>query len=552
MDTTSKKILNFLESTDIELRLASLRILTELGELKGNALKHVDKILSDNDSTTNRKILNVLTMRPSPDLMNYYIPFLKEEDGIREQSLIALESLGPIASHTIQKQYKNADALLKRSFISLLARVPNRSNFEFLADAVLEEPLELQKHICHECREFQKKYSDKDRKVFEAVIREHIRIADKNKNSSALISFVILLGHLSLKSSLTVLMRYIDPKQPVELRRFALLSLGKILAGGKLDPALQKPLIRMLDEMDFPNIVQNVLSIVEPLPASKSFEKIYLDLMTSNPHNAVKNFALGKLAQLNSKVALERLTAQLMSGDSFLYEKAQKVLEQSARGIDYLWKRLDSISSPEAAEKVGALLAADRTRITPSQLKEMFRKVEKFLGQPNDKARIYFTLARKISPDFAYETTLKRVQAHKTKRAYDKAKALLDLISGTLLYNSDVKFEYAVLQLKTSKKDLALSHRNQDQALLAFQSLIPQKNFGLFDRVRKEKILTPDDVFYLGFHFSEKLFDQKDFGVQILKYLVSKFKKSSHTKNAKKKLELVGVSSFVPSISRKR
>jgi len=241
-----------------------------------------------------------------------------------------------------------------------------------------------------------------------------------------------------------------------------------------------------------------------------------------------------------------------MSGDSFLYEKAQRVLEQSARGIEYLWKRLDSIVNPEAAEKVGALLAGDRTRITPSQLNEMFRKVEKHLGEPNDKARIYFTLLRKINPDFAYESTLKRVQAYKAKKAYDKAKVLLDLISGTLLFNSEVKFEYAVLLLKTSKKDLSLSFRNQDPALLAFQSLIPQKNFGPVERLKKEKVLSPEDIYYLGFHFSEKLFDQKDFGVQVLKYFITKFKKSSYTKNAKKKLELVGVSSFVPSISRKR
>ncbi len=552
MDTTSKKILNFLDSNDGELRLAGLRVLTELGELKGSALKSVDKILAANDPASNRKILNVLAQKPSPDLMNYYIPFLKEEDGIREQSLNALETLGTTASQTIQRQYKAADPLLKRSFATLLARVPSRSNFEFLADSILTEPLELQKHICHECREFQKRYSDKDKKIFEAVIREHIRIADKNKSESALTSYVILLGHLGLKSSLTILTRYFDPKQPPDLRRHALLAVGKIPLGGKLEPALQRSLVRMLGELDYANIVQNVLGIIEPIPALKAFEKIYLDLMTTNPHNAVKNFALGKLAQLNSKVALEKLASQLMSGDSFLYEKAQRVLEQSARGIEYLWKRLDSIVNPEAAEKVGALLASDRARIKTSQMSEMFRKVERHLGQPNDKARIYFTLLRKINPDFAYEATLKRMQAYKTKKAYDKAKSLLDLISGTLLFNSEVKFEYAILLLKTSKKDLSLSFRNQDPALLAFQGLIPHKNFGLVERLKKEKALSPDDVYYLGFHFSEKLFDQKDFGIQVLKYFITKFKKSSQRKNAKKKLELVGVSSFVPSISRKR
>jgi len=553
MDATSKKLVTFLSATDIELRLSSLRILSELGELKGETLQAVDRLLQENDPGLNRKVLNVLSGKPTRDLMTYFIPFLKEEDGVREQSLKALESLGSSASSAIQKEYKaTQDSILKRPFVTLISRIPSRNNFEFLAKAILSERLELQKHICDEIRAHADKYHDKDKKLFESVIRENIRIADKNKNVAALTSFVIILGCLNLKSSLNILMRFSDSKRPTDLRRHSLISLSKLPLTGKIDENLQKNLLICLTEGDYPNIVQNVLLIIEPIAASKRFEKVYLELMSTNPHNPVKNFALGKLAQLNSKVALDKLATQLMSGDSFVYEKAQKVLEQSEKGFEYLSKRLDQIATPDAAERVGALLAIDRSRIKTAELEEMFKSVEKYLGDTGIKAQIYFTLIRKINPDFAYETTLKRVQVFKTNKKFDKARALLGLLSGTVLFNSEAKLQYAVVLLKISKKDISLAARSQDPALPLFQSLIPQKNFGLTAKVQKEKLVTPEELFYLGFHFSEKLFDQKDFGINLLKYMIKKHPRSPHAKKAKKKLESVGATAYVPSVGKRR
>jgi len=136
MDSTSRKILHFLDSEDIDLKLSSLRVLSELGELKGKNLKVVDKLLDEKTSPIHSKILDVLILRPHRDLLPYYIPFLKQEETtVREKSLYALETLGPIAANQAQKQFKDADYEVKKSFISLLARIPSRSNFEFLVQS---------------------------------------------------------------------------------------------------------------------------------------------------------------------------------------------------------------------------------------------------------------------------------------------------------------------------------------------------------------------------------------------------------------------------------
>jgi hypothetical protein len=80
-----------------------------------------------------------------------------------------------------------------------------------------------------------------------------------------------------------------------------------------------------------------------------------------------------------------------------------------------------------------------------------------------------------------------------------------------------------------------------DAALLILQTLIPLKNYALMEKIKKEKALSPEDLYYVGFHFSEKLFDQKDFGVQVMRLLAMKFKSSPYAKKAKKKLETFGI-----------
>ena len=90
-----------------------------------------------------------------------------------------------------------------------------------------------------------------------------------------------------------------------------------------------------------------------------------------------------------------------------------------------------------------------------------------------------------------------------------------------------------VIHLKNSAKDVALLYRNNDMCLSLFESLIKTSDIALLKRIKAERVLDAEDFFYLGFHFSEKLFELREFGLDIIKLLVKRYPRSKVTTKAK-------------------
>jgi len=68
------------------------------------------------------------------------------------------------------------------------------------------------------------------------------------------------------------------------------------------------------------------------------------------------------------------------------------------------------------------------------------------------------------------------------------------------------------------------------------------RGFPLASRMRKEKCLTPDDLFFVGFNFSEsKDEDEKAFGGALLSHLADQSSRTKLGRSAKNKLKLVGL-----------
>jgi len=94
--------------------------------------------------------------------------------------------------------------------------------------------------------------------------------------------------------------------------------------------------------------------------------------------------------------------------------------------------------------------------------------------------------------------------------------------------------------LKVSDKDMNYQRRNQDPALQLFAVLARGNLTRILKVLKKDKELEAKDLFYLGFHFSEKLFEQKQLGVEVLKTLIKSCPRAKLTPKAKQKLKLVG------------
>ena len=55
-----------------------------------------------------------------------------------------------------------------------------------------------------------------------------------------------------------------------------------------------------------------------------------------------------------------------------------------------------------------------------------------------------------------------------------------------------------------------------------------------------EKILNDEDYFYLGFHFSERLNEERRFGADLLRHVLARWPRRQSAKSAKQKLQVEG------------
>ena len=65
--------------------------------------------------------------------------------------------------------------------------------------------------------------------------------------------------------------------------------------------------------------------------------------------------------------------------------------------------------------------------------------------------------------------------------------------------------------------------------------------FPTAERLRKERAFTPEELFYVAFHFAEGDADEKSLAGELLKHLVAKHGRTKTGKAAKNKLRLLGV-----------
>ncbi|MBU0754411.1 MAG: hypothetical protein KJ645_04685, partial [Planctomycetes bacterium] len=70
-----------------------------------------------------------------------------------------------------------------------------------------------------------------------------------------------------------------------------------------------------------------------------------------------------------------------------------------------------------------------------------------------------------------------------------------------------------------------------------FQELLKDQGFPLLEKLKKDKILQREELYYLALHFIEKLQKEREFAAELLKILAKKYPRSKVGLSSKKLLQ---------------
>lgn len=540
MNTTLKKITKLVDSEEDEVKCSAIRILGELGIKEKFVLKLLGAKLASESEPVKLAILDSFIRNPQTVTLPYLLPLLKLDGNVRRKVIHAVGAIGPRAISILAKEFKTASLQEKKLFIDILSTIRSKASVDFLVGSLLGGDLELLKYICFSLRNQLEKMARPEKLYLLGKVNKFLALEQVKKNDEMTTSGILLLGFIAEPQVKRMLLKFFEKKRSFYVRRNALLSLARLNFTGSGHDDLADRVFPLLNDPDFPNVVRNALTVLEKIRLPRRYAAQLPKLLESARHPAVKRFALTRLAQLGNKKTIKLLITHLDSNDPMVRDAAADSLSKLPRAVPDLMKKLEQTKEIERGEKIALILRNHRSFFKKERCRSVYRKLEKTLIKHDDQMRIYALLLKHVNPDFLYGETLKRARQWKRSRKFELARRYLELLTSGLFYTDEVRYEMASVLLKLSKKDLALPSRNEDPALNLF-SVLARVNLGnLLKLIRADRSLDVHDLYYVGFHFAERLFEQKTFGVEALKFLLKKFPRSKIKAAAKKKLQLAG------------
>ena len=536
MDTTLKKMIQLLDSGNLETKRAAIRVLTDLNLRDKELIKKFgEKLHKDSDQLIRALLLEYAIKNPCREFLPHLVDSLLGFGSNREKIISALAAYGDSAVPGLIQSYQIANDAQQKSLLTVLTEIATSKANQFVLDSMKRNrSLDHLKFVCYLIKSSLERMDKPSKTSLHKCLLAFYK--ENKKDRMLATSSLILFGYLKDPADKKYLIEAIlQAKGDFHQRKHALNALVNLNLGGKGHDDLIQATLPQLTDPDFPNIVRNAILILEKLEFSKKYQKELQQLLNSQ-HPSVRSFSLQKLSAFDSSENVEMLIKHLDSNDFRVKQAAQSSLEKSPKAVPKLLKMFEAAANFEQAERLVQILKSHREQFRPPLLRRYYLKMEQLLRKSNESFRYYLLLIRSVNPEFLYVNVMKRYKLLKSKKKWLEASNCLNMLENVVAQNHELRLESAMCKVMLEKIDYSIVSRDRHQGLLTLQGIAksrpPQE---LAKQLLSDKKIPEEQKYFIGFHFAEKQQNLREFGTLILKALSRKSGKFG--KLAKKKLE---------------
>ena len=545
MNATVRKLAQLLESSDLEIRIAAVRVITEMGLDSKQVVQALGRSLREPHDELRLVALKALARLGARDVSSMVVPLILTSGPLREHAMAVIAAVGQSVVPQLKSLYPQADFHGKRSVITALARIGGKPAIAYLLKILPEESFELQKHLTLSvCEALDRMPPPQQSPIYSMVLRL-LRSKEAVKQPQLLITGSILLGHfrgasLGLRAR-NELKNLAEKKLPPEVRRHAIVSYNRLLSEGKLTARDEQFLLKALCDEDWHNVAQHALSGFQRLPLPKQYLLKLVDLLHKSPHFSIHIHIFERLQVSDRPEVAEAILPFLADSRFRVREAAESALRKMPASIESLFALLMKTDDLEVTQRINAIL-----RDFPQETRQKYveRAASRLLSlfEENDPHyRSFLEFVKSLDP----EPLRKRIyaKAHQLKKGKSKDKweriaLLLQLLWDNHLITAEGRYLLAVALVRMSPKDLAPASRRSNLGLRVLRSLIYDDHQDLAKRLKADKDLGAEDYFYLGFHFSEEGEELRPFATLLLEHVVKAYPKAKVAGPAAHKLDL--------------
>jgi HEAT repeat protein len=345
---------------------------------------------------------------------------------------------------------------------------------------------------------------------------------------------VRVLAALNDPAAADVLWERLLPPHPPEVRAAALQAVGPWAESPDKDQ-LQR-LFRCAGDRDF-RIAAPALMLLRRLPITARNVRDWLALLDA-PDVAVRQAALEAVGDRDSPEVAEALLRQLRHPDRALRDNALGRLTKMKHGQEALTTALLEADTADAAWNLARALAPHAKAYPPRWRERVFERIGPLLEAGDRQAEPLLFLLRESDPADLRDRLEARALHWRKKQDYAKALLYLRVVARDPACGFATRLEQAACGLKVSSHDLAEESRAGDPCLHQFTHLCNADDGELYNQLEKMNWLTPEDLYYLGFHFTELDGRLRKFGERVLQLVVKRSPRSKTGQAAKSKLRM--------------
>lgn len=536
MDATLKGIVGILGKADPETRCAALVVLTQLGVADDKVVSEVRKALQAKNSVVRDFALAYFeTVRPRQGVSDI-LPFLdSDETPLRDRAVALLAQYGPSAISATRKHAAEGPRRRLNATIDLCARVRSSSALDFLFDIMAGDDFEANRAACDALLVAVGNADDKGKAdVFART--EHLAAAAKAARPAlvAAAKLYATLGEPKARKRLFGMLAHADHAVVTH----ALGALLQCLRGQKLVASEVDVLLALLVSDDEQGVLRPVVRLLE----GQSLDRAYLpqlNKLAESPQPIVKRFAVQKLGAFEGGSVVKTLIGYLTDDSFARRDQATTSLKQLGAARLPLMKEFLDCDDERRAWTLGEILLAHDRAWKRDVSSALWKKLEQSLEKRDDRLHTaYFHFLNTLDPESVGTSVRERAEHLRKAKKFPLCVKWLHLLRDSPALDAEAKFTLSVAELKSHSHSLSPTVRRHDPALELLRELAAS-TFPTAERLKKERSLEPEELFYIAFNFAEGTLHERDLASELLENLVAKTPRTKIGKAAKNKLALL-------------
>jgi HEAT repeat protein len=537
MDNTLQEILALIEKGTVEQRCAALLV---LGALKVSSAAVV-------------KTVGALLNGPNPVLKDYALRYFEEvqpknniaqlvkmlDDGDKEMQDRAVRSLsgaGQAAVELLLKGLANGSRVWQLNAGRVLCQVRGKTALKGLLQLLGSGTDESNRIVCDLVTPVLREMDAKEQESFYGDVEAFASKLASKEQRPAVVSAMRLLGQLGRPQARRWLFKFIGAEQHPTVRAHALVALLRCLREQELHKDEYAKLFPILEEPQATEATRLALDLLDAHELPDDSRALLAKLMQS-PHSDVQKFALRKMGDVGTPATVRTLVEQLGDPDYRKRDVAASSLRKIPDARAALIKELISCQDASKAWSIAELLPSFEGKWRQDILDGLWKRLQEAIDEEERIQTAFLHVLKRADAEFTYQKLAdhgaKLVKAKKFKESVGYLLPLKDFPA----VKPENKFHLALAQLKLHSHTLATNRQHPAVELLT--DLYRGSAYPVFETLKKEKGLAPEDLFALGFSFVERSGQERSLGIDLLEHVAAKFPRNKIGKSAKNKLKLV-------------